>query len=156
MYIMLKYIHVLTAIIMIGTTVVNGLIELRTFWRKDSEFSAFSLEIVMLLNNILMLPSLIILPLSGLLLALYVGYPLHSPWLLYSMILAVALLIAFVIGYGMEKRMAQLARKSTEHGEPLNSNYYKVFHRAKWVGMFASIASLTVLYMMIAKRLPFM
>lgn len=156
MYVALKYIHILSAIIMIGTTAANGLIEVRAFRREDAQLSAFTMEIVMLFNHVFMLPSLIILPASGLLLALDAGFPLNSPWLLYSILLVIGLWAAFIIGHGMEKRMSRLAAASAKRGEKLPAGYYQIFNRGKWVGIFATVAALLILYMMIAKRPPFM
>lgn len=155
MYIWLKYIHILSAMIMIGTTAVNGVLELRSTHRQEAKLSAFTMEVVKLLNFALMLPSLILLPVSGLLLASEAGYSLKAPWLMYSIMLMFALWAAFITGHFVETQMGKFAAKSAEKEEALAAGYFRFARYGTWIGTLATIAALISLYMMVAKRPPF-
>lgn len=152
MYITLKFIHILAATIMVGTTAANGILEMRASRRNEAQFSAFSLGSVMVMNYLLMIPSLVVLPLSGILLALKVGFPLDQPWLAYSIFFTGVLWGAFLIGIYMEWSMKRLATESADENAPLPEKYHWIAKRATLVGFSATGTSLATLYMMIAKQ----
>ena len=159
-FIILKYIHILSAIIMTGASIVNGAIEMRAMLRKDINTLAFSMETVEFLNRYLVFPGLVMLPLSGILLALVARYSFTAPWILYSLILMVLLFVAFFTGGRVENELGGLAKNgllSGKEGADLSASerYKQVTRRISTIGGIASLMILIVLYMMITKRLPF-
>ena len=144
---------------MVGASLANGTMELRAMWRKDAGNFAFSMELVGFFNRYLVFPGLVMLPLSGVLLALTARYSLTSPWILYSIILAVLLFIPFFTGYKMESALGQLAKDAVT--QQLDESWVDSvqFKRASrkmlMIGGWAAPIIFIVLYMMIAKRLPF-
>jgi len=151
-YIFLKYVHILAAIIMVGTTFVNGL--LRVYINKSGVVNKIALgsELIMVLNRFLMGPSLLLLPVSGALLVWKTGYTFQMDWIFYSMILLGAIIGAFLLGYNVESALEKISAADFRAGEKdISENYKRKDLQAIPIGVTATILIFIVLYLMIAK-----
>ena len=148
---LLKYIHIFFAAIMIGTTAVNGIMELHAMNKKDTALMAFTMKTVAYLNRIFMLPSLVMLSIFGLWLALHRKFTLTAPWLLISIILTGLLFIAFLLGSRDEEQLGKIAVQALEKNLPPNKDFERGKQRVTWIGGTASALIFVNLYFMVFK-----
>lgn len=148
---LLKLVHILAAILMVGATVINGLIHAKARKASPTRASAM-LSIVVAVNGYLMGPSLLALPLTGGGMMWMQGYEFQTLWLLLSMAFSFFLIAAFVFGARLENRLHMIAMSSTQSGETaLPAQYGHVFQRAAPIGGAALLMSLAVLTLMVFK-----
>lgn len=146
LYIFLKYIHVLSAVIAFGANITYILWLNRV--RKAPEAIVFTLRTVKIIDDRLATPAYILLFPSGLWLASLAGWRLTTPWILASLILYAALSI---IGLGI---YTPALRRQITIAESLGSNapeYKLILYRSNAIGIFLNILGLMIIYLMIAK-----
>jgi uncharacterized membrane protein len=150
-FLLLKLAHILAAILMVGATVINGLIHAKARIALPTGASAM-LSIVVAVNSYVMGPSLLVLPLTGGGMMWMQGYEFRTPWLLLSMAFSILLIVAFVFGARFENRLHMIAMSSTETGEiALPAQYGNIFQRTAPIGGAALLMSLAVLTLMVLK-----
>ncbi|GGX68516.1 DUF2269 family protein [Saccharospirillum salsuginis] len=150
-YLLLKYCHLLSAVIMLGTTLCNGILRFHTNGTRQSHHMAAISTGVTALNRILLGPSLTLLLLTGLAMTLS-RWSFDMAWLQWSLGLYGLLLLAFILGYAEERRLERLAVDAFDNGqhEP-DPRYWQVMRRATPIGLGATLVSLWILFMMLAK-----
>lgn len=143
--------HLLAMAAMLGATMVNGVLHLRA--RQSPPVGAAPLlAAIMAVNRAIMAPSLVLLPASGLWLALDTGYALSDIWILLGIGLAVALILAFAVGLVGERRLEGLADRAAMTGQTrLPETYARVFQRTAPIGGAAALFSLAAVIVMVTK-----
>ncbi|NRB17603.1 MAG: DUF2269 family protein [Rhodobacteraceae bacterium] len=150
-YLSAKLVHILAVILMIGATVINGLIHGQAKNSTPCEASAL-LKSVLLINRLIMAPSLLIIPLSGYWLMTLTGYGLAEKWLLTSVFLSIFLIVAYILGLRVERLLHSIANRSDAfHTSVLPAEYASTFLRAAPIGFGALVMSLATLVLMIFK-----
>lgn len=146
-----KLIHFIVVIVMIGATIVNGLIHAHARTSTPVEAAAL-LRVVTRINRIFMGPSLFIIPASGLWMALLLDYDWLTGWLVASITLSLALLLAFVVGDRIERRLHDIATDAAHAANSvLPDSYETTFGKAAPIGGAAFIMSITTLVLMVFK-----
>ncbi|MFB1025427.1 MAG: DUF2269 family protein [Octadecabacter sp.] len=150
-YLIAKSIHFLAVILMVGATVINGLIHDQAKSSTPLEASAL-LTAVLLVNRLIMAPSLVIIPLSGYWLMTLTGYGLAEKWLSISFVLSITLIAAYLLGLPLERQLHSIAnRLATLQVTALPSEYKRTFLRVAPIGLGALVMSLAALSLMIFK-----
>ena len=152
-YLIAKSIHFLAVILMVGATVINGLIHGQAKNSTPLEASAL-LTAVLLVNRLIVVPSLVIIALSGYWLMTLTGYGLAEKWLSISFVLSITLIAAYLLGLPLERQLHSIANRSaTLQVAALPSEYKRTFLRAAPIGLGALVMSLAALSLMIFKPL---
>lgn len=150
-YFAAKFIHLLAVILMVGATVINGLIHRQAKGSTTLEASAL-LKAVLLINRLIMGPSLLIIPLSGYWLMILTGYGLAEKWLSISVVLSILLIAAYLLGLRLERRLHSIVNRSaTFQDSSLPSEYNRTFLKAAPIGFGALVMSVAALSLMIFK-----
>lgn len=147
-YLILKYIHVLSAIMMIGGSFANGIMELnlkqkKKFKNNDDVYTIMNQ--VRLINKRLVLPGTVSLLITGLLIVYEVNYSIHSFWIFTSLLTMVAIFVLFFMGKKYEDRLENQARNDEIH------NMGKTHKIITLIGLSASVVILFILFLMIVK-----
>ncbi len=151
LFLCVKLIHLLAVIIMVGATIINGVIHSHARVSTPVEAVAL-LRVVTWINKIFMGPSLLIIPASGLWMLLMLGYDWRTGWLLTSIAFTLALLMAFVVGDRVERQLLRIAIEATRTNlSALPDSYATTFGKAIPIGSAALVMSLAVLILMIFK-----
>jgi uncharacterized membrane protein len=90
-------------------------------------------------------------PLTGLGLALLIGWPLTEGWLLVSLALYVLTGLFWLPVVWIQLRMRDLARAAAREGLPLPGQYHRLFRIWFACGIPAFLAVLAILWLMLAK-----
>lgn len=150
-YLSVKFLHVLAVILMVGATVINGLIHAQAKDATPIEASAL-LSAILSINRLIMAPSLLIIPLSGYWLMTLTGYKLAERWLSISVGLSTLLIAAYLLGLRLERQLHSIANRSANLQENrLSAEYNRIFIKAAPIGFGALVMSLTALTFMIFK-----
>ena len=150
-YLAAKFRHFLAVILMVGATVINGLIHVQAKGSTPLEASAL-LTTVLLINRLIMGPSLLVIPLSGYWLMTLTGYALADKWLSISVVLSVTLIAAYLLGLRLERQLHGIANRSAASRESvLPAEYGRTFLKAAPIGFGALVMSLAALSLMLFK-----
>lgn len=151
LFLSLKLVHLLAAILMVGATVINGVIHSRARQASPSGAAAM-LSIVVAVNRFFMGPALLVLPVTGGGLMWMAGYNFQALWLVLSTALSVLLIAAYIFGARIEHRLYEIATAAADTGAPdLPAQYGPVFRKAAPIGGAALLASVIVLILMVFK-----
>jgi uncharacterized membrane protein len=148
----IKFIHIVAVSMMLGATLCNGLLHLSAMKSNSTHAASGTLNHVMKINQFIMAPSFFLLVASGLLMASHLMISFGTFWLWVSLLLTFILVIEFIGGYFIEKRMHQLCSHSISKPiTPLPKQYLKMVKTAAPIGSSATLFSFIIIYLMIAK-----
>jgi uncharacterized membrane protein len=146
LYAVLKYVHVLSAVVAFGANITYALWLTRA--EKNPESLAFTLRTVKIIDDRIVNPAYILLFPTGWWLASLAGWPLIMPWILTALILyAVLSIIGLAIYSPTLKKQIALA----ESVGPASPEYKKISFRSNAIGIMLNILVLIVIYLMVTK-----
>lgn len=150
-YLAAKFLHFSAVILMVGATVINGLIHRQAMGSTPREATAL-LNAVLLINRAIMGPSLLLIPLSGYWLMTLTSYGLAENWIFISVVLSILLIAAYLLGLRLELRLHSIANRSaTAQDDNLPAEYNRLFLKAVPIGFGALVMSTAALSLMIFK-----
>ena len=151
LYSLVKAIHILAVSLMVGATLINGILHSLAI-RSDAAGAVVLLGGIVTINRWVMGPSFILLPLSGFWMSVDADISLSTFWLLTSIILTGALILAFLVGVPLENGLHRMAQERVAQGKKdLPSTYGISFRKAAPIGGGAALMSLLTIYLMTAK-----
>jgi uncharacterized membrane protein len=151
LYFLVKYLHVLGAIVILGTGTGIAFFLLMAHRSHDAEFVARTASVVVIADAIFTLSAVILQPVTGGLLMLLSATSIAERWLLVSLgLYAVAGLFWIPVVF-MQIEMRDLARKAAERRIALPERYFVLFRRWFAFGFPGFGATMLILWLMIAK-----
>ncbi|MCA6123422.1 DUF2269 domain-containing protein [Bradyrhizobium sp. WSM 1704] len=151
LYFLVKYLHVLGAIVILGTGTGIAFFMLTAHRSGDVAFVARTAATVVIADMIFTLTAVLLQPVSGAVLMLLSATSLSEGWLLASLALY-ALAGAFWIPViFMQMEMRDLARAAAAKGHALPPRYLALFRRWFLFGIPGFGAVMIILWLMIAK-----
>jgi uncharacterized membrane protein len=150
-YLILKYLHVLGAIVILGTGTGIAFFMLMAHLSRDAAFIARTAGVVVLADLIFTTTAIIVQPVTGYLLTAELGLELTERWLLLSLALYVIAGAFWVPVVFIQARMHRLAKNAVTAGEPLPGHYHTLFRIWFVFGFPGFGAVLAILWLMIAK-----
>ena len=146
LYPILKFIHVIVAIVALGANITY------TVWftraKNNPEALAFTLHTIKVIDDYIATPAYILLLPSGWILASLAGWSLTLPWILTSLILYAAV---SVIGLGI---YTPTLKKQISIAERVGSNareYKEISDRSNAISIALHIVVLIIIYLMVPK-----
>lgn len=151
LYFLVKYLHVLGAIVILGTGTGIAFFMLMAHRTDNSEFIARTASMVVIADAIFTLSAVILQPVTGGLLMMLSAMPITERWLLASLALYVFAGLFWVPVVFMQIEMRDLARKAAEQRVVLPERYFVLFRRWFAFGFPGFGATMLILWLMIAK-----
>ena len=150
-YFLVKYLHVLGAIVILGTGTGIAFFMLMAHRMRDVSFIARTAGVVVIADVLFTLSAVILQPLSGGLLMMMSAASMTEKWLMFSLALYVLAGLFWIPVVFMQMEMRDLARIAEQKREPLPPRYFALFRRWVLFGIpgFGSVA--LILWLMIAK-----
>lgn len=150
-FLLLKYLHVIGAIVLIGTGAGIAFFMLAAHLSRDVAHIARTAATVVTADFLFTATAVVAQPVTGLLAAREAALPLTQGWILWSVALY-ALAGAFWLPVvWMQVRMRDLARAAARDGTPLPPAYFRLFRIWFVFGFPGFGATLAIVWMMIAK-----
>lgn len=151
LYFLVKYLHVLGAIVILGTGTGIAFFMLMAHRTDNAEFIARTASVVVIADAIFTLSAVILQPVTGGLLMMLSAMPITERWLLASLALYVFAGLFWVPVVFMQIEMRDLARKAAEQRVVLPERYFVLFRRWFAFGFPGFGATMLILWLMIAK-----
>ncbi|WP_158668700.1 DUF2269 family protein [Bradyrhizobium guangdongense] len=151
LYLLVKYLHVLGAIVILGTGTGIAFFMLMAHRTHDAEFIARTASVVVVADAIFTLSAVIFQPVSGGLLMMLSATSITEHWLLASLALYAIAGLFWIPVVFMQIEMRDLARKAADQRTALPERYFILFRRWFAFGFPGFGATMVILWLMIAK-----
>ena len=153
MYFIVKYLHVLGAIVILGTGTGIAFFMLMAHRSRDPAFIARTAAIVVIADMLFTLSAVILQPVTGGVLMALSGTALAERWLVTSLGLYVVAGLFWIPVIFMQIEMRDLTRMAAARREPLPPRYFALFRRWFVFGIPGFGSVMMILWLMIAKPL---
>lgn len=151
LYLTLKWLHILSAIVLFGTGLGSAFYKFMTDRRGDVGAIAVVNRIVVLADWLFTTPAIIIQPLSGLAMLHLFNMPLSAPWVLWSFVLYFLAGACWLPVVWLQIRMRALAEAAQQQQTPLPALYWRYARIWFWLGVPAFLAMVAVVALMVFK-----
>lgn len=154
-YLILKYVHILSAVVLFGTGAGSAFYKFMTDWRGEVAAIASTNRLVVLADWIFTTPTVIIQPLTGIALMhiLHISWANPWIWLVFGLyILAGACWLPVV---WLQLRMRDMSDVALQNGQALPALYWTYARIWFWLGVPAFLAMLIVLGLMVFRLVVF-
>lgn len=151
LYLFIEYLHVLGAIVILGTGTGIAFFMLMAHRSRDAAFIAKTAEVVVIADFIFTLSAVLLQPVTGGLLMWMSSTAITEGWLLTSLLLYAIAGAFWVPVIFMQVEMRDLAREAAAGGAPLPPRYFGLFRRWFVFGIPGFGSVMAILWLMIAK-----
>ena len=151
LYFLIKYLHVLGAIVILGTGTGIAFFMLMAHRTDNAEFIARTASVVVIADAIFTLSAVILQPVTGGLLMMLSATSIAERWILASLALYAIAGLFWVPVVFMQIEMRDLARKAAAQQAALPDRYFVLFRRWFAFGFPGFGATMAILWLMIAK-----
>jgi uncharacterized membrane protein len=151
LYFLVKYLHVLGAIVILGTGGGIAFFMLMAHRTKDAAFIARTATTVVIADMLFTLTAVLLQPVSGGVLMMLSSTGLGERWLMTSLGLYAVAGLLWVPVIFMQIEMRDLAHKAAAQGEPLPPRYFALYRRWFLFGIPGFGSVMAILWLMIAK-----
>jgi uncharacterized membrane protein len=152
-YLILKWLHILSAILLFGTGLGSAFYKFFTDRSGDIRAIAVTNRLVVFADWLITTPTIIIQPISGFWMLYLLNYQTIPDWIWLSLalyILAGACWLPVVV---LQIRMRDIARQCLENGRLLGRDYWRMARIWFWLGVPAFIAMVAVVWLMVFKSI---
>ncbi len=150
-YFLVKFLHVLGAVVILGTGTGIAFFMLMAHRTNDVAFIARTASVVVVADAIFTLSAVLLQPLTGGLLMMLSATPITERWLLASLALYAVAGLFWIPVVFMQIEMRDLARKAADQQAALPERYFILFRRWFAFGFPGFGATMLILWLMIAK-----
>ncbi|MEP9354092.1 DUF2269 domain-containing protein [Xanthobacter sp. KR7-65] len=150
-YFVLKYLHVIGATVLLGTGAGIAFFMVAAHRTGEAATIAAVARIVVLADFLFTATAVVAQPVTGVLLALDVGYPLGEGWIVLSIGLYLVAGLFWLPVVWMQMRMRDLAVAAARTGGPLPAAYHRLFRIWFAFGFPAFAAVLAIIWLMVAR-----
>jgi uncharacterized membrane protein len=151
LYFLFKYLHVLGAIVILGTGTGIAFFMLMAHRSRDVAFIARTAQTVVVADMLFTLSAVLLQPVSGGALMWLSSTAWTERWLMASLGLYVVAGLFWVPVVFMQIEMRDLAREAADRGEALPPRYLALFRRWFLFGIPGFGSVMAILWLMIAK-----
>jgi uncharacterized membrane protein len=152
-YVVVKWLHVLSSTILFGTGLGSAYYMFFTSLSGDARSLARVIGLVVIADWVFTLTTIVLQPVTGLLLAHIAHIPLTSRWILWSTVLYFVAGACWIPVVVIQIRMHRLAKVAAANDAPLPDAYRRLFRWWTALGIPAFFALVIVFYLMVAKPL---
>jgi|SRR5215217_240017 len=150
-YLVVKFLHIIGASVLLGTGAGIAFFMLMAHRTGDPKVVAATARIVVTADILFTATAVAVQPITGVLLAHEVGYPLTEAWIVLSIGLYVVTGAFWLPVVWMQARMRNLAVAAAVAGEPLPASYHRLFRWWFAFGFPAFAAVVAIFWLMIAR-----
>ena len=151
LYFLVKYLHVLGAIVILGTGTGIAFFMLMAHLSRDAAFIARTARTVVIADLLFTLSAVLLQPVSGGVLMMLSATAFTERWLSASLALYAVAGLFWVPVIFMQIEMRDLARLAAEKDRPLPPRYFALFRRWLLFGIPGFGSVMMILWLMIAK-----
>ena len=150
-YLLLQYVHIIGAAVLLGTGAGIAFFMLRAHLTRDLFVIAGVARIVVTADFVFTATAVVVQPVTGYLLARFMGYPIFDGWIALSLILYGVTGAFWIPVVLMQIRMRNLAEAAVRSGTVLPAAYHHLFWTWFAFGFPAFAAVLAILWLMTSR-----
>ena len=150
-YFFVKYLHVIGAIVILGTGAGIAFFMLMAHRSGDAAFIARTAATVVIADMLFTLAAVILQPVTGGLLMMLSSTSLAERWLSASLVLYALAGLFWIPVIFMQIEMRDLASAAAAGSQPMPPRYFTLFRRWFWFGIPGFSSVMIILWLMIAK-----
>ncbi len=147
----LRWLHVIGACVLLGTGAGIAFFMLMAHRSGDARIIAHTAGVVVLGDLLFTTTAVVLQPVTGVLLALRLGWSLTEGWIVLSLLLYVLTGLFWLPVVWIQLRLRAYARQGAEAGGALPSGYHRLFRIWFACGVPAFAAVLAILWLMLAR-----
>lgn len=147
----LHWAHVLGACVLIGTGAGIAFFMLMAHRTGDPHIVAHTARVVVIGDMLFTASAVIIQPITGVLLAHGLGWPLNTPWIVLSIGLYLVIGAFWLPVVWMQAKMRDLASTAAETNSPLSPAYHRLYRLWFAFGVPAFAVILAIVWLMLAR-----
>jgi uncharacterized membrane protein len=148
---LLQYVHVIGATVLLGTGAGIAFFMARAHATRDAFVIAGVARIVVTADFVFTATAIVVQPVTGYLLAKFLGYPIFDGWIALSLILYAVTGAFWIPVVFMQIRMRNLAEAAVRAGTALPPAYHRLFWTWFAFGFPAFAAVLGILWLMTSR-----
>jgi len=152
-YLILKYIHIVSAFLLFGTGLGSAFYKWLADRGGNVQHIAITNKHVVFADYIFTTPTIIIQPLTGLWMVNLAQIPLSTPWVVMSLSLYVFAGLCWLPVVYLQIQMQKMAELAVVGQAELSDKYWKYAKLWFWLGVPAFIAILLVIFLMVFKNI---
>lgn len=150
-YLSLKYIHILSMVLLFGTGLGSAFYKWMADRSKNLAHISVTNRHVVLADWLFTTPTIIIQPISGLWMAGLANIPLTSTWIFVSIALYGLAGACWIPVVWLQIRMKKIAEQALDANESLPEIYWKYAKAWFWLGIPAFASMIIIVLMMVFK-----
>ncbi len=150
-YAILKLIHILSSVVLVGTGFGSAYFMFFANRSRDLSAQGVVARLVVRADWWFTSPTIVIQPATGLFMAHLAGVPLTTPWLAMALILFIVAGACWLPVVWLQLRMAAMAQEAIRHGTELPQRYWRYASWWQRLGYPAFAAVLIIFYLMVVK-----
>lgn len=150
-YFILKYIHIISAMLMVGTGFGSAIYVFfsNRFGNLSSQY--FTNRMVVFCDWVITTPTILIQPITGLMLGVKMGVAFDSPWFLNIYLFYGLVGCAWLPVVWLQIKMKQMTDLAYKTGSPLDSRYKRYQYCWEGLGYIGFFGAIILFYLMIVK-----
>ncbi len=150
-YVVLKWLHIVSSTLLFGTGIGSAWYMLFANVSRDVRAIAVVAKYVVIADWLFTATTAILQPLTGFYMIHLAGYPLHSKWIMWSIVLYVIAGACWLPVVWLQIRMRDMAAEAARLDTPLPALYWRYFRIWVALGVPAFAAFIVIFWLMVAK-----
>jgi uncharacterized membrane protein len=150
-YLFVKWLHILSATFLFGTGIGSAWYMLFANVSRDVRAIAVVSRYVVMADWLFTATTIVVQPLTGFIMIRMAGFPMHSRWIEWSLVLYLVAAACWVPVVWLQMRLRDLAVEAAGTGNALPPVYWKLFRAWLILGIPAFFAFLAIFWLMVAK-----
>lgn len=151
--IVLKFIHILGAMLFLGAGAMTAYYKLRANRCPDLKIKLWYHREMVLADYIFTAPSAVILPVTGLWLVQLYGLPYTTPWILWPIIGFILTGLLWLPAVYLQIKMRNLVEQAVQNGTELSPEYARANFWWVLLGIPAFLIAIAIIWIMTAKSI---
>lgn len=147
----LRYLHVIGAMVLFGTGAGIAFFMVMAHRTGRAEIIAHTAAVVVMADTVFTATAVVVQPITGILLALKIGWPLSEGWVAWALGLYVLVGVFWLPVVWMQVQMRNMARAAERTGESLPVRYFWLFRLWFAFGFPAFFAVMAILWLMLVR-----
>ena len=145
-YLVLKFIHILAAIVAVGSNITYGVWNVRA--ARDPSHLGFALKGIKFIDDRIANPAYAVLLVTGLLMVFINRWPITSLWIVLALILFAALA---VLAFRVYSPLLRNQIKLVDAGDTASPEFVRLSRRSAMLGPILGLLAVLILVMMVFK-----
>ncbi|WP_426320061.1 DUF2269 family protein [Pseudoduganella sp. R-43] len=150
-YLIVKWLHVLSSTLLFGTGIGSAWYLLFAVISKNVQAIAVVTRILVIADWLFTGVTMIAQPATGFYLIHLAGFPIHTPWIKWSVVLFVIALLCWLPVVWLQMKMRDVAAEAMQQAAPLPAQFWRYFRAWVVLGIPAFFAFIAVFYLMVVK-----